>query len=272
MVRIFLMKENISVFIITKNEEDKIERCLQHVKWANEIVIIDSNSTDKTVAIAKKYTKKIYKKEFEGYGPQKQAAIEKCGNDWILEVDADEVISKELQEEIQRLQENPKQMNKYAAYTITRQEYFLKKPLMTSKIPRLYKKQNVKYTSQIHEHLHVNGKIGHLKGKIEHESDKYDTIEKRVDKINEYTKIEAEKRIKEESWTVCKVLVKMTIIPGGYFCWLYLRKGLISRGYRGLIWSLLTAYYHFLIYAKVYEHIYKTSENTVYEDRTKKPS
>ncbi len=251
------MKENISVFIITKNEEDKIERCLQHVTWADEIVIVDSNSTDKTRAIAKKYTKKVHTKKFDGYGQQKQAAIEKCTNNWILEVDADEIVPEKLRDEINHLQESPEKMNKYAAYVITRKEYFLKKPLMTSKIPRLYKKQNVRYTGEIHERLQINGRTRNLKEKIEHESDTYDTIAKRVDKINEYTKTEAEKRIKEESWGICKVLIRMTIMPWAYFCWLYVRKGLIWKGYRGLIWSLLTAYYHFLIYAKVYEYIYK---------------
>jgi glycosyltransferase involved in cell wall biosynthesis len=257
------MKENISVFIITKNEEDKIERCLQHVTWADEIVIIDSNSIDKTRAITKRYTKKVYTKKFEGYGQQKQAAIEKCTNNWILEIDADEIVPEKLHNEIRQLQENPGKMNKCAAYIITRQEYFLKKPLMTSKIPRLYKKQSVRYTGEIHERLQVNGKMGYLKEKIEHESDRYDTIAKRVDKINEYTKTEAEKRIKEEPWSICKVLIKMTIMPCGYFCWLYVRKGLVWRGYRGLIWSLLTAYYHFLIYAKIYEYIYKSKNNTL---------
>ncbi|MEK6921251.1 MAG: glycosyltransferase family 2 protein, partial [Nanoarchaeota archaeon] len=243
-------------------EEEKIERCLQHLTWADERVIVDSNSTDKTAEIAKKYTKKIYKRQFDGYGQQKQAAINKCTHDWILEVDADEVITKELQEEIQQLQKNPEKMNKHAAYNITRQEYFLKKPLMRSKIPRLYKKQSVQYKGEIHEYLEIKGSRGYLKGKIEHESDNYDTIAKRVDKINEYTKREVEIKIKQGSWSIWKVLVKMAIMPLGYFCWLYVRKGLMWKGYRGLIWSLLTAYYHFLIYAKIYEYIYKTRNTT----------
>ncbi len=254
--------EKISVIIITKNEEDKIGRCLEHIKWVDEIVILDSNSTDKTVAIAKKWTKKIYTKAFEGYGAQKQAAIEKCTNNWIFEIDADEVVTEQLQLEITELQKVPEQMNAYAAYTITRQEYFLKKPLMISIIPRLYKKQKVAYNGEIHEELKINGKVSHLKGEINHESDKYDTIAKRVDKGNEYTQIEAKKRIKEESWSTAKILSKMIIMPGCYFCWFYGRKGLILKGYRGLIWSLLTAYYHFLIYAKIYEQIYKTKNPT----------
>ncbi len=256
------MKEKISVFIITKNEEDKIERCLREVQWTDEIVIVDSNSTDKTIAIAKKYTKKIIKKEFNGYGQQKQAAIERCTHNWILEIDADEIVTQELKKEIKTLQENPEKMNSVSAYIITRQEYFLKKPLMISKIPRLYKKSMVHYKGTIHEYLEIKGKRRSLKGRILHESDKYDSIVKRIDKINDYTRIEAEQRLKEKRWTTIKIVVSMIVIPLCYFFWLYIRKRLFLKGYRGIIWSLLTAYYHFLIYAKVYEYIYKEKHTT----------
>ena len=253
------MEEKISAFVITKNEEEKIENCLNHLLWADEIIILDSKSTDNTVKKARKYTKKVFSREFDGYGTQKQAAIDKCTNNWILEVDADEIITKELQEEIIKLKQS-QEINKYAGYTIQRQEYFLNKKLMVSKIPRLYKKENVKYKGYIHENLDIKGSIGHLKNKIEHESDKYESIAKRVEKINEYTKKEAEYKIREQQWTTAKVLLNMIIIPECYFLWFYLRKALILKGYRGLIWSLLTAYYHFLIYAKLYEYIYKAKE------------
>lgn len=255
------MREKISAFVITKNEEDKIEKCLRHLLWADEIVVIDSYSTDKTEAIVKKFTKKIYKKEFSSYGLQKQAAIDKCTNDWILEVDADEIVPEELQKEIILLLGNP-QLNKHGAYKIKRQEYFLGKRLMSSKIPRLYKKECVKYYGEIHEKLKIKGSVGNLKNKIEHESDKYETIARRVEKINEYTRKEAEWKAKEESWTTLRVIAGMMFMPECYFMWFMIRKGLICKGYRGVIWSLLAAYYHFLVYAKIYEHLYKTKKIT----------
>ena len=251
-------KEKISVFVITKNEEEKIERCLKSVAWADEIIVLDSYSTDKTENIAKKFTKKFYKKEFEGYGQQKQAAIDKCTNNWVLEVDADEIITEELKEEIEALQKNREKLEQYSAYKITRREYFLAKYLMASTIIRLYKKDKVQYKGTIHETVDVTGPIGELRGKIEHEADKYDTIEKRVEKNNNYTMLEA-KRLYEEQGkrSIIYACCMMVLKPALYSTWLYFGKGLIWKGYRGIIWCLLTGHYHFLIYAKLYEHIYK---------------
>lgn len=251
-------KAKISVFVITKNEEQKIERCLKSVTWADEIIILDSYSTDKTEAIAKRFIKKIYKKEFEGYGQQKQAAIDKCTNSWILEIDADEVVTKELEEEIKELLRNEERLGKNNAYKITRKEYFMGEYLMSSKIIRFYRKDKIKYKGTIHEKVDVSGSIGDLKGKIEHEADKYDSIAKRIEKNNKYTMIEAqflykEKRRRSVFYACCMMLIQ----PFIYSVWLYVKKGLILRGYRGVIWCMITAHYHFLIYAKLYEYIYK---------------
>ncbi len=254
-------KEKISVFVITKNEEEKIERCLKSVAWADEIIVFDSYSTDKTESIAKKFTKKIYKKEFVGYGPQKQAAIDNCTNTWILEIDADEVVTENLKEEIQALLKNKEKLEQYSAYKITRREYFLAKYLMSSTIIRLYKKDKIKYKGTIHETVDITGTVGELQGKIEHEADKYDTIEKRVEKNNRYTMLEAKRLYEEERkrsavYACCMMVLK----PMVYCAWLYIGKGLVLKGYRGIIWSLLTAHYHFLIYAKLYEYIYKAKD------------
>ena len=254
------MIEKLSGFIITKNEEEKIAGCLEHLAWVNELIVLDSYSTDKTIDVAKRFTKKIYKKKFEGYGEQKQEAINHCTNQWILEIDADEIVPKELEEEIKKLLNKKEKLERYAGYKIKRQEYFLGKPLMVSKILRLYRKDKVQYKGTIHETLNVQGGIGMLQNKIIHESDKYDTIAKRIEKNNEYTKREAERIYKRKTESIWTVLAKMIFIPITYFLWLYLEKGLIFKGYRGLIWSILTMHYHFLIYAKVYESIYTSRE------------
>lgn len=224
--------------------------------WADEIIVLDSKSTDKTRQIAKKYATKVLLHDFRDYASQKQAAIDACSSRWILEVDADEVVPEALRKEIQQLQEHPEKMNLYAAYIITRQEYFLKKPLMISKIPRLYKKQSVHYTGEIHERLAITGAVGSLQHPLLHESDTYETIADRITKINAYTKKESE-LIFLKNPGIFGTLFKMLTVPILYFTWQYIFQRLVFKGYRGLIWSLLTAYYHFLIYAKVYEYIYK---------------
>jgi glycosyltransferase involved in cell wall biosynthesis len=254
------MKQKISAFVITKNEEKKIERCLQHLDWTDELIILDSNSTDKTRKIAKKFTKKMFKRSFTNYADQKQAAINKCTNEWVLEVDADEVITQKLKDEIQTLMQDPTNLNKHVAYKITRQEYFLKKKLMTTEIVRLYRKDKVQYTGEIHERLIVEGSIGDLKQKIIHESDKYETIGDRIKKINNYTTKEAAQLPPNKSafWAITKMIIE----PPIYAAWLYLGKGLWKKGKEGIIWCILALYYHFLIYAKYYEHIYKQKGHT----------
>ncbi|MBI5072603.1 glycosyltransferase family 2 protein, partial [Candidatus Woesearchaeota archaeon] len=250
------MITKISAFVITKNEEQKIVSCLTHLSFADEIVVLDSGSTDATVSLTKKFTKKIFTQKFEGYGPQKQAAIDKCSNDWILEVDADEIVTPELALEIKQLLSSPQKLEQHAAYTLVRQEFFLGKPLMRSSILRLYRKDSVHYTELLHEKLIVQGSIGKLRHMILHESDKYETIANRITKINLYTKKEAE-IICGQNPSLLLTLFNMFTLPFIYFSWQYFFQWLIFKGYRGLIWSLLTAYYHFLIHAKVYEYIYK---------------
>ncbi|MEW6680688.1 MAG: glycosyltransferase family 2 protein, partial [bacterium] len=90
----------ISCIIITYNEEDNIRECLESVKWADEIIIVDSGSNDKTLEIAKEYTDKIFQKKWQGYGPQKEYARQLVSLNWVLSIDADERVSPELREEI----------------------------------------------------------------------------------------------------------------------------------------------------------------------------
>ena len=93
----------VSITIITKNEEKNIERCLKSIKWADEIVIIDTFSTDCTVEICRKFTDKVFQEVWLGYGLQKNLCASKASNRWILNIDADEVISPECAAEIQKL-------------------------------------------------------------------------------------------------------------------------------------------------------------------------
>ena len=101
------MKHPLSVVIITKNEERNIERCLRSVRWADEIVILDSGSVDRTVEICRAYHCTIIQTPWLGFGRTKQKAIEAASNDWVLSLDADEEVTEALGKSVQTILENP---------------------------------------------------------------------------------------------------------------------------------------------------------------------
>ena len=113
--------ENLSVTIITKNEEKNIGRCLASLKWADEIVVVDTNSTDRTVEICRQHTEQIFSESWHGYGKQKNICAMHAKNRWILNIDADEVVTSASAEEIQKvLKEGPQ----YPDYQFPRKNYF----------------------------------------------------------------------------------------------------------------------------------------------------
>ena len=119
-----MSKESLTVVIITKNEQDKIARCLESVKWADEIIIVDDLSEDRTVEICQKYGAKVIShKSYGNFDQQRNIGIDNASSDWILQMDADEVVSEKLKEEIQKIVSNP--TNKFVAYKIRRQNFFL---------------------------------------------------------------------------------------------------------------------------------------------------
>ena len=99
--KIPIRQQRLSVIIIAQDEADRIEPCLQSVaNWADEIIVLDSGSSDNTVEIARRYTDKVFETDWPGYGPQKQRALEKASCDWVLSIDADERVSPELRHDI----------------------------------------------------------------------------------------------------------------------------------------------------------------------------
>ena len=114
----------LSVFIITYNEERILDKCLNKLSWVDEIVVVDSGSTDATLAICKKYHVKVFHNDFQGFGAQKQFALEKTSNDWVMSLDADEILSNELIDEIQTVLSTT---STYNGYYIKRKHVFLGK-------------------------------------------------------------------------------------------------------------------------------------------------
>jgi len=181
----------ISAVVITKNEERNIKSCLETLKWADEIIIVDSNSTDKTQEIASGYTSNIYSVNTDVFSEKRIFSLGKTRNDWVLFLDADERLTKELQEEIQSLQP----AEDVHGYSIGRRNYFIGKQLKYSgvypdKHIRLFNKKYSNITPRIiHEGVEVTGTVKELVHDFDHYS--FSGMQQMISKINLYSTLEA---------------------------------------------------------------------------------
>lgn len=184
----------LSVIIITKNEEADLPACLKSVSFADEIIIVDNGSTDRTPEIAEEYNAKFYSEEWHGFGPQKNLALSKATCEWIFSIDADEVVPADLATEITRTINHP--VND--GYEIPRKTMFCGKKVRfgdwgRDKVLRLFKRGRGKFTNdQLHERVQIKGMAGQLKQFLIHNSVR--TIEDAKDKMVSYATISAKGR------------------------------------------------------------------------------
>ncbi|HID81951.1 MAG TPA: glycosyltransferase family 2 protein [Chromatiales bacterium] len=183
----------LSVIIITKNEEKKIRDCLESVKWADEIVVVDAGSEDRTVQICKEYATIVVTEKWTGFGPQKNKALALAKGDWILSIDADERITDELQDEILQTVAHPADHN---AFEIPRHSNYCGRFMKYSGwypdyVLRLFKKDSGKFSDDlVHEKVVVAGKTGKLATPIRHYS--FDNLDQVIQKMNDYSSLSAE--------------------------------------------------------------------------------
>lgn len=185
----------ISAVVITKNEEINIKDCLETLKWADEIIVIDSNSTDKTLEMASVYTDKLFSTDSDVFSEKRAMSFEKCSNDWILFLDADERITPELKDEILSLTPPPG----VYGFRLNRKNYYFGQWLKHSgvypdKHIRLFNKQHASITPRIiHEGVEINGNVGELRNDFIHYS--FRDMTHMMDKINLYSTLEAREKL-----------------------------------------------------------------------------
>lgn len=242
----------VSTIIISKNEERNIKECLESVKWTDEIIVIDANSQDRTVAIAKEFTDKVFIEEWKGYGKAKNFALSKCSNDWVLWLDADERVTPELKAEIETILSTVG--SDIAAFSIPRRANFLGKWVnhcgwYPARVIRLFRRNQSIFTEEkVHEQLKINGKIKLLKSDILHYTDP--SLDHYITKLNAYTTLSAEELIlKNRKFSIFKLIFN----PVWTFIRMYFIKLGILDGIPGLILCVLSANHVFIKYSKLWE-------------------
>src|SRR5579859_2783658 len=191
----------LSVAIITLNEEKNLGRTLDSVKWADEIVVVDSGSTDRTREIAEKYGVRSIVEPWRGFAAQKNFAIEQCKGDWVLSLDADEEVTRELQAEIQRILADANTRQDVVGYLMPRKNHFLGRWLRHGGLYpdaklRLFRKGAARYQPQlVHESMVADGPTIQLSGALNHHA--YADIASFVEHLNRYSSLGAEMAVAE---------------------------------------------------------------------------
>lgn len=244
----------ISVAVIVKNEEKNISDCLNTATWADEIVVLDDDSTDKTVEIARRYTDKIHKRRMDIEGAHRNYLYSLCSNEWVLSLDADERVTPELAEEIKRVLEKEAVSPQHNAYSIPIRSYIGAQWANCAgwypapKI-RLFKKDKFRYDkSEVHPRIFLDGTSGVLKGDIIHYA--YKDFAELFRNTNEQTTLQAVEwhRVGRKF-----SLFRMLRTTVDRFIRKYFFKGGMKGGFLGFVLSMADSYYQFQSYAKLWE-------------------
>jgi glycosyltransferase involved in cell wall biosynthesis len=240
----------LSVTLITKNESRNIEAALASVAWADEIVVVDAESTDGTADIARRVASRVEVRPWPGYVAQKNYAASIAANDWILSVDADERVPAALATEIRSTLADPA----CAGYRIPRVTHHLGRWIRsTDWYPdlqlRLYDRRNAQWSgAYVHEAVAVDGAVGRLKGELEHHP--YRNISDHLETIDRYTTYAAA-QMRERGTRAG--LLQLALHPPLAFLRNYILRGGIRDGIPGFMISTLNSYYVFLKFAKLRE-------------------
>ena len=258
-------KYSISACIITLNEESRIRDCLESVKWVDEIIVVDSFSTDKTVDICKEYTDRVYQRAWPGNIDQKNYTMSLAKNNWILSLDADERLSPKLIEEIQEAVRNP---GNVAGFFFPRRSFYLGRWIYHGDwYPdyqlRLFKRGNGQWQgTNPHGRVILDGKTRHMKHDICHFN--YKNFSHQLRTIDNYSNIFAEVMVKKDKGFS---LFQLIFRPLYKFIKVYFIKMGFLDGLPGLVLAVSNAFYIFVKYVKLWER-----EHSAAQPQPKDPS
>lgn len=245
--------EKLSVVIITLNEERNIERCLRSVHWADEVVVVDALSSDRTVEICRTLNVRVIQRKWEGFAGQKQFAVSSASHPWVFVLDADEEISPELGGELRTTL-----ASEYLAdgYRVNRKSFFLGQWMryggwFPDAQIRLFRK-SAGHISQrpVHEGVEVRGKVGELGNPLYHYT--YHSIGQYLSKLNIYTSLDVSNKLLEKPGNVR--WYNFFLNPVSVFLRMYIVLGGFRDGFKGFLLAAYSSLYKLLLYAKSWEY------------------
>lgn len=240
----------LSVVILAKDEENNIAQCLDSVSWADDIIIVDDESTDKTAEICRKFSDRVFSRKMDVEGRHRNWAYQKAKNSWVLSLDADEMVTEDLKKEIAQAIRS----DAFAAYSIPLRNYiggyWVKYGgwYPAAKV-RLFQKDKFKYEeAEVHPRVFIDGACGHLKSDIIHKG--YPDLEHFLSSVNRQSTLEALKWINSKR--------KMSLLHASWrsldrFFRRYIRKRGYKDGFYGLIIAYFDSLYQVLSYIKYIE-------------------
>jgi glycosyltransferase involved in cell wall biosynthesis len=237
--------------VITLNEEARLRACLESVAWADEIVVVDAESEDKTIQIAREFTEQVVVRPWPGFATQKNFGLDLARGDWILSLDADEEVSPELREEIARILADPAAGDGYA---LPRKNIYWGRWVRHGGLypdwqTRLFRRGRARFVERdVHESVRVAGRVGRLRGALLHRS--YRDMADFLARADRYSTLAAQEWVRSGRPARARDLV---LRPVGRFLGMYvLRLGCLD-GWRGLLLATLYAYYVGMRAAKIFE-------------------
>jgi glycosyltransferase involved in cell wall biosynthesis len=240
--------EKISAIVIAGTEEKNIAGCLESVRWADEIIVVNSESKDRTVEIARGFTNRVFVRKWEGYASQKNFSLQQAMNEWVLSLDADERVSPELRDEIANLD-----FSAADGFYIPRRNYFLNKVIRSCGWGhdfqlRLFRKSRTSLSQRlVHEGFVVDGKLESLKGELIHYT--HTSITRTLEKINEYSTLEAAEKSKRMKMNGAKILIEPV--------WAFFQHFVIRRGFTDGVHGLMVSIIHAMTKAQTYMKIWE---------------
>ena len=246
-------RATLSVVVVTLNEEERIRECLDAVAWADEVIVVDAESQDKTAAIAREATDHVIVRPWPGFAAQKNFGLDQATGDWVLSLDADEIVSPALREEIAGILAGGGAA--VAGYAVPRRNVFWGRWVRHGGLypdwqVRLFRRGRGRFADlAVHEAIRVDGAVARLRGHLEHRS--YRDVGDFLARADRYTSLAADEWV--AAGRPSRPLRDMVARPIGRFLGMYVARGGFLDGWRGFLLATLYAYYVLMRSAKIWE-------------------